>query len=86
LEATGGASNPFNNVIKDPGQNHISARVLLSEIPVLDGKARMEVQFYGENLLDQDLRESGIDFGGLGFAGISYGMPRSFGFDVKLDY
>jgi iron complex outermembrane receptor protein len=86
LAATGGASNPFNNVIKDPGQNLVSARVMLSEIPVFQGKASMQVQVYGENLLDQDLRESGIDFGGLGFAGISYGMPRSFGFDVKVNY
>jgi len=86
LAATGGASNQFNNVIKDPGQNLISIRAMLSDIPVLDGKARMEVDVYGENLLDQDLRDSAIDFGGLGFAGISYGMPRSFGFDVKVDY
>ncbi|HLG88879.1 MAG TPA: TonB-dependent receptor [Alphaproteobacteria bacterium] len=86
LAATGGASNPFNNVIKDPGQNLVSIRAMLQDIPVLDGKARMEVEVYGENLLDQDLRESAIDFGGLGFAGISYGMPRSFGFDVKVDY
>lgn len=86
LAATGGASNPFNDVIRDPGQNLLSARATLSDIPVLQGKARLQVQIYGENLLDQDLRESGIDFGGLGFAGISYGMPRSFGFDLKVDY
>ncbi len=79
-------ANPFNNVIKDPGQNLISVRAALSNIPVFGDRANMEVQIYGENLLNQDLRDSAIDFGGLGFAGISFGMPRSFGFDVNLKY
>ena len=79
-------ANPFNNVIKDPGQNLLSARLILSDIPILDGSAKAEVQIYGTNLLNQDLRDSGIDFGGLGFAGISFGEPRSIGFIVDLKY
>lgn len=79
-------ANPFNNVIKDPGQNLLSARFIMSDIPVFDGKAMMEIQVYGTNLLDQDLRDSGIDFGGLNFAGVSFGEPRSIGFDVNLKY
>ncbi len=78
-------ANPFNNVIKDPGQNLLSARLILSDIPVTTG-ATMEVQIYGTNLLNQDLRDSGIDFGGLGFAGISFGEPRSIGFTLDLKY
>jgi len=79
-------ANPFNNVIKDPGQNLLSARLILSDIPVMDGRAKAEIQVYGTNLLDQDLRDSGIDFGGLGFAGISFGEPRSIGFMLDLKY
>jgi iron complex outermembrane receptor protein len=78
-------ANPFNNVIKDPGQNLLSARFIVSDIPVTAG-AKMEVQVYGTNLLDQDLRDSGIDFGGLGFAGVSFGEPRSVGFTLDLKY
>ncbi|HTJ62692.1 MAG TPA: OmpA family protein [Alphaproteobacteria bacterium] len=78
-------ANPFNNVIKDPGQNLLSARLILSDIPVSAG-AKAEIQVYGTNLLDQDLRDSGIDFGGLGFAGISFGEPRSVGFTLDLKY
>jgi iron complex outermembrane receptor protein len=79
-------ANPFNNVIKDPGQNLLSARLILSDIPILDGNAKAEIQIYGTNLLNQDLRDSGIDFGGLGFAGISFGEPRSVGFTVDVKY
>jgi iron complex outermembrane receptor protein len=79
-------ANPFNNVIKDPGQNLLSARLILSDIPILDGRAKAELQVYGTNLLDQDLRDSGIDFGGLGFAGISFGEPRSVGFTLDVKY
>jgi iron complex outermembrane receptor protein len=79
-------ANPFNNVIKDPGQNLLSARLILSDIPVYNDRAKMEIQIYGTNLLDQDLRDSGIDFGGLGFAGISFGKPRSVGFTFDLKY
>ena len=78
-------ANPFNNVIKDPGQNLLSARLILSDIPVSD-RAKMEIQVYGTNLLNQELRDSGIDFGGLGFAGISFGEPRSVGFTADLKY
>jgi len=77
-------ANPFNNLIKDPGQNLLSARFILSDIPVFEGRGKMEVQVYGTNLLDQALRDSGIDFGALGFAGVSFGEPRSVGF--TLDY
>ncbi|MDB5396722.1 MAG: TonB-dependent receptor [Rhodospirillales bacterium] len=79
-------ANPFNNLIKDPGQNLLSARLIFSDIPVWIDRAKMEIQIYGTNLLDQDLRDSGIDFGGLGFAGISFGMPRSVGFTLDLKY
>ena len=79
-------ANPFNNVIKDPGQNLLSARLILSDIPIFGDRAKGEVQLYGTNLLDQDLRDSGIDFGGLGFAGISFGEPRSVGFILNVKY
>lgn len=80
-------ANPLNDVIKDPGQNIVDARLILSEIAIDDGRAQMEFDFYGKNLLDEDLRVTGIDFGGtLGFAGISFGLPRRFGFDAKLSY
>ena len=74
-------ANPLNNAIKDPGQNLLSARLIVSDIPVPRGT--MEVQVYGTNLLDQDLRDSGIDFGGLGTAGVSFGEPRSIGFTLN---
>jgi iron complex outermembrane receptor protein len=79
-------ANPFNNVIKDPGQNLLSARLILSDIPLFGDRAKGELQVYGTNLINQDLRDSGIDFGGLGFAGNSYGEPRSVGFTLDVKY
>ncbi len=79
-------ANPFNNQIKDPGQNLLSARFIVADIPVFDGKATMQAQVYGTNLINQPLRDSGIDFGGLGFAGVSFGEPRSVGFTVDVHY
>ena len=77
--------NPMNNDIKDPGQNLLSARIILSDVKV-DG---VPVQFEGfvENLLNQDLLDSAIDFGSsIGIAGASYGQPRHFGISAKVDF
>ena len=77
-------ANPLNNTIVDPGRQLLSARFILAEIPM--GNARGEFQIYGTNLLDDEVIDSAIDFGSLGFAGVSFGPPRSFGFDFKIRY
>ena len=78
-------ANPFNEQIVDPGRELLSARLVLADIP-LGGRATAELQLYGENLLNDELVDSGIDFGTLGFAGLFYGPPRGFGLDLKIRY
>ena len=75
----------MNNNIIDPGHNLLSARIILSDVHIHGVK----VQFEGfvENLLNQDLVDSGIDFGpSIGIAGVSYGEPRHFGISAKADF
>ncbi len=78
--------NPANDAIKDPGQHLLSARLILSEVSV-GGGATLEASFFGENLLNEDIRVAGIDFGSsIGVAGDNFGPPRLFGFEMKVKY
>ncbi|XHS01722.1 TonB-dependent receptor [Sphingomonas sp. DBB INV C78] len=77
-------ANPLSDLIADPGQRWLSARVALADIPL--GNARAELALWGENLTDRNNVASGIDFGALGFAGRVFGMPRRFGVDLKIAY
>ena len=77
--------NIFNSEVAAPGQGNLSARLILSEIP-LGSSSRMEVSVWGDNLADNDELNYGIDFGGLGFGGASFAQPRSYGIDVKVTY
>jgi outer membrane protein OmpA-like peptidoglycan-associated protein len=74
--------NPMNEVIKSQNFHNLSARAILSNIETGIGKA--EIKVYGENLLDEDQRLAGIDFGALGIANNVYGLKRVFG--VELTY
>ena len=78
--------NPLNDVIADPGQDLLSARISLTDI-ALGATSTLEVSLFGENLLKDDRRLAGIDFGpSLGIAGVNLGEPRRFGVDVTLKF
>ncbi len=79
--------NPFAARTERRPQNLISARITLADIPVWDGKATMEASVFGDNLLNDHYVVQAIDFGpSLGFATKQYGVPRTFGFDIKVKY
>ncbi|MBS0503476.1 MAG: TonB-dependent receptor, partial [Proteobacteria bacterium] len=79
--------NPDNEVIKDRGQNLLSARVSLSDIRIGGGETTLRVSLYGQNLLNQHTRQAGIDFGpSIGIAGVNYGEPRTWGVDATLKF
>ena len=57
----------------------------MSEIAIGDrGKLRATV--YGKNIADKGYLLSGIDFGGLGFAGGIFGEPATWGIDFTVNY
>jgi iron complex outermembrane receptor protein len=76
--------NIFNEAIKDPGTQNLSARLTLAAMPL--GKGTGELDVWGDNLTDHDNVGYGIDFGGLGFGGLYYTQPRRYGVDVKFSF
>lgn len=78
------AVNPYNEEISDDSVGIFNARVALSEISL--GQWDLTVAAWGKNLTDESYLLSGIDFGGLGFAGVSYADPRTYGIDLKVEF
>ena len=76
--------NPFNRQIADGGAGRFDARVALSNIDL--GPTRATVALWGKNITNKDYLYAGIDFGSLGFAGVAYAEPRTYGVDVKFDF
>ncbi|RJF93129.1 TonB-dependent receptor [Sphingomonas cavernae] len=76
--------NPFNEEIADGGVGLLSGRLTLSEIPL--GGSEASVSLWGKNLTGEDYLLSGIDFGSLGFAGVMYGDPRSYGVELAIKF
>ncbi len=75
--------NPLNEVIKSGNFHTLRAQVTLSDIDVPYGTA--EVKVFGDNLLDEDQRIAGIDFGASnGFGNNTYAVKRTVG--VQLTY
>lgn len=74
----------FMDEIRDHGQRDLSARLGIADIQV--GGSQMEISVWGANLLDRADINSGIDFGALGFAGVSYVQPQRFGVDLKATF
>lgn len=76
---------PFNpDIAQQRGYDLLGARIGLSEITW--GNSEVSIALWGKNLLDEDYRVSGIDFGSLGFAGAVYGEGRTWGVDLSLTW
>ena len=63
----------------------MGARVSLNNIQLGDSGA-LRISAWGKNLADEEYREWGIDFGSLGYAGVVFGAPRSYGIDVVYTF
>ena len=61
----------------------LDARLSLNDIDI-GGNGRLRVSLWAKNLADKEYREWGIDFATLGFAGATWGRPRSYGIDFVL--
>ncbi|GLV21832.1 TonB-dependent receptor [Sphingobium sp. TomMM35A] len=77
---------PFNREISSPHAKDLSARATLSDIPLGSGPKRLDVSLWGANLTNANNRGFGVDFGSLGFAGVTYLPPRSVGIDAKIAF
>lgn len=77
-------ATPFMDAIRDHGRHDLSARLTLSKVPF--GPAEGEVSLWGANLLNRHDVGSGIDFGSLGFAGVAFAPPRTFGVNLQARF
>ena len=76
--------NPFNQGMSDGPAGRFDARLALSDIDL--GPTHATVALWGKNITNKNYLYSGIDFGSLGFAGVIYAEPRTYGVDVKFDF
>lgn len=75
---------PFNEQLISPPQENVKARLSVENLDVGGGK--LEVGFWGDNLLNQKRLVYGIDFGSLGFAGAMFNKPISYGVDARIQF
>lgn len=75
--------HPFQNQYDSTDDRTlVDARLSLNDIAVGAGKGTLRVSLWGKNLGDEEYRAYGIDWGSLGFAGVNFGEPRTYGMDV----
>lgn len=79
------SSSPYGN---SEDRTLIGARIGLSEIELGD-YGQLRTAIWGRNLTDEEYKEYGQDLGsnqGLGYAGNSFGSPRTYGIDITYEY
>ncbi len=77
-------SSPFNDQIRGDDSDMVDAQLVLDNIPVGKGEARLMI--WGKNLTDDNNLVRGIDFGPLGYAGGIFNDPRTYGVTVGFKY
>ncbi len=75
---------PFDDAIRAKGVGLLDGRIALGKLDVGGGKAEFAV--WGRNLTKETYRISGIDFGSLGFATNTYGVPRTYGAEMRMEF
>lgn len=78
--------NTAREATKSDESNKVNARISLSDIAIADTQATMVIALWGKNILDEETVGWGIDFGGLGFTGVQYDEPATYGIDVSIKY
>lgn len=76
--------SPYNAAIRAGNSNNLSARVSVGKIPVAGGE--WEVAAWADNLLNRHVIVGGIDYGSLGFGGVTYNRPRHGGVQLRANY
>ena len=76
--------NPRAQLIADDPYNTFDVRATLGQIAF--GDVEGSLAFWGRNIFDEEYMNSAIDFGGLGFGGISYAEGSTYGVDLRIRY
>jgi iron complex outermembrane receptor protein len=75
---------PFNSQIADCPASTLDGRLTLSELKI--GGAEASIALWGKNITNTEYLLSGIDFGPLGFANVTFAEPRSWGIDLRVRF
>lgn len=76
---------PFDDAIAAKGVGLLDGRIALSKVDI--GGTSAEFAIWGRNLTNEKYRVSGIDFGpSLGFATNTYGLPRTYGAEMRMEF
>ena len=75
---------PFDQAIAAKGVGLLDGRIALSKMEL--GGSRAEFAIWGRNLTNEKYRVSGIDFGSLGFGTNTYGLPRTYGAEMRMEF
>ena len=79
-------TNTFNRMINRESHDRVNARFTLGDIELGSADWKLSLSAWGRNLTDEKYRARAIDFGPLGYAGVVFSEPRTYGFDVGLEY
>ena len=78
--------HPFQNQFDAADDRTVvDARVTLQDIGLGEG-SNLRLSGWVKNATDEEYREWGIDFASLGWAGATYGRPRTYGFDLVYEF
>ncbi|MBP6481140.1 MAG: TonB-dependent receptor [Pseudomonadales bacterium] len=76
----------FNSRVNRESTRIVDARIRLEDIRIGSSDWRFSVGAWGRNLTDEIYRARAIDFGALGFAGVVFSEPRTWGMDVGAEF
>ena len=73
------------NEIQPPDLTLVNSRLSLSDINLGDNGS-LRLALWGKNLENKAYKESGVDFGALGFTSNVYAELRSYGIDAVYEF
>ncbi len=76
--------SPFNRAIASGADNNLSARLSLADVTI--GNGLFEIAAWATNLLNKHVIVGGIDYGSLGFGGVTYNRPRHGGVEIRARF
>ncbi|SFR91491.1 TonB-dependent receptor [Sphingomonas jatrophae] len=75
---------PFDEAIRAKGVGLLDGRLALGKLDFMGNRG--EIALWAKNLTKEKYRISGIDFGSLGFATNTYGTPRTYGAEIRMEF
>ena len=76
---------PFSEETKSDPRSLFNAQLRFDNL-AFGGGPEFSVQLWGKNIFDKEYLSRSVDFGQLGFAGLIFGDPATYGIDVEFRF